>query len=201
MKVPRATPQETIEALLDASGRSLLPLSYRFMQHRDDQDRGVPGPLAAFVTAHNNRGLHQYLLAHAAASGGQFDVTRDSRVWARALGLAADKASSRAAVSKGWAWLERLKLIRRGRRGRLARITLLSDDGLGDPYKHPFDQRPRQDYITLPRRRVPDCVREAAGNSLKIGKHAIAALLMKPVERGREKLFVIHMRTPMLQEN
>jgi len=150
MKVPRATPQETIEALLDASGRSLLPLSYRFMQHRDDQDRGVPGPLAAFVTAHNNRGLHQYLLAHAAASGGQFDVTRDSRVWARALGLAADKASSRAAVSKGWAWLERLKLIRRGRRGRLARITLLSDDGLGDPYKHPFDQRPRQDYITLP---------------------------------------------------
>jgi hypothetical protein len=149
-KVQRATPQETIEALLEESRRSVLPLSYRFIQRRDSQDRGVPGPLAAFVTAHNNRGLHQYLLAHAAASGGQFEVTRDSRVWARALGLADDRESARAAVSKGWAWLERARLIRRGRRGRLAQITLLSDDGSGEPYRHPYDQKPKQDYITLP---------------------------------------------------
>ena len=91
MKVPRATSQETIEALLKTSGRDLLPLSYRFIQHRDAQDKGIPGPLALFVKAHNNRGLHQYLLAHAAASAGQFEVTRDSRVWARALGLAEGK--------------------------------------------------------------------------------------------------------------
>jgi len=102
------------------------------------------------VTAHNNRGLHQYLLVHAAASGGAFEVTRDSRIWARALGLAENKESSRAAVSKGWGWLERARLIRRDRRGRLAQITLLSDDGSGKPYRHPYDQKPRQDYIALP---------------------------------------------------
>lgn len=150
MQVQRATSQETIEALLDESDRPFLPLSYRFMQLRDDQDKGVPGPLAAFVTAHNNRGLHQYLLAHAAASGGAFEVTRDSRIWARALGLAEDKESSRAAVSKGWRWLERAKLIRRDRRGRLAQITLLSDDGSGRPYQHPSKQKPRQSFIRLP---------------------------------------------------
>ena len=44
MKVPRATSLETIEALLEASGRDILPLSYRFVQHRDPQDRGVPDP-------------------------------------------------------------------------------------------------------------------------------------------------------------
>lgn len=150
MRVPRATQQETVEALLEASGRNVLPLSYRFIQHRDDRDKGIPGPLAAFVTAHNFRGLHQYLLAHAAASGGDFEVTHDSRVWARALGMAEDREASRAAVSKGWAWLERAKLIRRKRRGRLAQITLLSDDGSGRPYRHPYDEKPRQTYIALP---------------------------------------------------
>jgi hypothetical protein len=148
MAAPRATTQQTIEALLEASKRNLLPLSYRFVQHRDTQDKGVAGPIAAFVKAHNLRGLHQYLLAHAAASGGAFEVTRDSRVWARALGLDDERPSSRAAVSKGWSWLEQRKLIRRERKGRLAKITLLSDDGSGDAYRHPFDQR--QPYITLP---------------------------------------------------
>lgn len=148
MKVQRATSQQTIDALLGASGRELLPLSYRFVQHRSAEDKGIPGPLAQFVKAHNLRGLHQYLLAHAAASGGEFEVTRDSRVWARALALDEERASSQAAVSKAWNWLERKKLIRRGRRGRLSKITLLSDDGSGDPYRHPVDQG--QAYLALP---------------------------------------------------
>ena len=148
MKVIRATAQQTIEALLEGSNREVLPLSYRFMQHRDEQNRGVPGPLAGFVGAHNLRGLHLYLLAHAAASGGGFEVTRDSRVWARALGLVEEKESSRAAVSKAWAWLERAQLVERERRGRLAQITLLNDDGSGTPYSHPYDQG--VPYIALP---------------------------------------------------
>ena len=147
-KVDRANTQQTIEALLQASKRDLLPLSYRFVQHRTNEDKGVAGPLAAFVGSHNLRGLHQYLLAHAAASGGDFEVTRDSRVWARALALDEEKASSRAAVSKGWSWLEQKKLIRRGRRGRLSQITLLNDDGSGAQYRHPADLN--QPYLALP---------------------------------------------------
>lgn len=148
MNVPRATSQQTIEALLKASKRELLPLSYRFVQHRTQDDKGIAGPLADFVKAHNLRGLHQYLLAHAAASGGEFEVTRDSRIWARALSLDEERASSRAAISKGWNWLEQRKLIQRGRRGRLSKITLLSDDGSGSPYEHPYDQD--QAYLALP---------------------------------------------------
>jgi hypothetical protein len=144
----RADTRQTVEALLQASKRDLLPLSYRFVQHRTNEDKGVGGPLAEFVKAHNLRGLHQYLLAHAAASGGEFEVTRDSRIWARALALDEEKASSRAAVSKGWSWLEQKGLIRRARRGRLSQITLLSDDGSGDPYRHPADLS--QPYLALP---------------------------------------------------
>jgi hypothetical protein len=148
VKITRATTQQTIEALLEASKRPGLPLSYRFVQHRNSDDRGVPGPLAGFVKAHNLRGLHQYLLIHAAASGGDFEVTRDSRVWARALALDEEAGSSRAAVSKGWGWLEQRGLIQRGRRGRLAMITLLNDDGSGSPYQHPADLG--QPYLALP---------------------------------------------------
>lgn len=147
-KIKRATAEQTIEALLQASKRDLLPLSYRFVQHRTKQDKGVAGPLASFVSAHNLRGLHQYLLAHASASGGEFEVTRDSRIWARALALDEEKASSQAAVSKGWSWLEQKKLIRRGRRGRLSKITLLSDDASGAPYRHPADLG--EPYLALP---------------------------------------------------
>jgi hypothetical protein len=147
-KVQRATTQQTIEALLQASKRDVLPLSYRFVQHRTKEDKGIAGPLAEFVKAHNLRGLHQYLLAHAAASGGEFEVSRDSRIWARALALNEEKSSSRAAVSKGWNWLEQRKLISRGRRGRLSKITLLSDDGSGSRYQHPADLS--QPYLALP---------------------------------------------------
>ena len=148
VKVERASTQQTIEALLQASKRDVLPLSYRFVQHRTDEDKGIAGPLAEFVKAHNLRGLHQYFLAHAAASGGEFEVTRDSRIWARALGLDDEKASSRAAVSKGWNWLAQRGLIERGRRGRLAKITLFRDDASGLPYQHPADLK--QPYLALP---------------------------------------------------
>ena len=42
-KVQRATTQQTIEALLQASKRDVLPLSYRFVQHRTKEDKGTQG--------------------------------------------------------------------------------------------------------------------------------------------------------------
>jgi hypothetical protein len=144
----RATQKQTIEALLENSKRDSLPLAHLFVQHRTEDDRGTAGPLASFVSAHHQRALELYLLAHAAASGGDFDVAYDSRVWARVLGLSEARASSRNAISRIWAWLERRRLIERSRTGRLARITLLSDDASGDPYQHPFDQD--RAYLSLP---------------------------------------------------
>lgn len=148
MTTKKATQQTTIEALLDSSQRDILPLAHLFVQHRTPEDRGVPGPLSWFVQAHHERGLQQYLLAHAVASGGKWDVAHDSRVWARALGLSDKHPSGRNAISRTWKWLDRHSLITRSRRGRLSKITLLYDDGSGRPYVHPNDRGDR--YLTLP---------------------------------------------------
>lgn len=144
----RATQQSTIEALLDASNRSHLPLAHLFVQHRDKQNRGIPGPLSEFVRAHHERALHQYLLTHAAASGGDWGIAYESPVWGRALGLSATHASTRNAISRNWAWLVRRRFIRRSRSGRLSKITLLYDDGSGRRYKHPSERNDQ--YLQLP---------------------------------------------------
>lgn len=107
-----------------------------FVQKRTAGGRPGPGPLASFVRSHHNRGLDQYLLFHAAASGEKFGVTRPAKVWARALGFGATP-SALSAVSKNWAWLEREQLIARSRRGRMSLITLLKEDGSGSQYLHP----------------------------------------------------------------
>jgi len=139
-----ATPQQTIDALLDLSKRDHLPLARTFVQQRSADGKPRPGPLAEFVGAHHERALQQYLLVHAVASAeseaGAWSVARDSRVWARALGLPERSRSAREAISKNWAWLEERKLIARGRRARLSDVRLLYDDGSGQPYEHPVDR-------------------------------------------------------------
>jgi hypothetical protein len=149
MSSKRATSQSTVEAFLDASLRDHLPLAHDFVQRRSKQDKGVPGPLSKFVSAHHERALQQYLLAHAAASGGNWDIAYESRVWVRALGLSETHLSARNAISRNWRWLEeQAKLIKRSRTGRLSRITLLRDDGSGRSYKHPAGLNLR--YLQLP---------------------------------------------------
>lgn len=144
-----ASSQQTIEALLDLSERDALPLARAFVQQRDQHGAVVPGPLSMFVRYRRFMALQQYLLFHAVASGGSFDVARDSRIWARAMDMDPRRASARAAVSKNWAWLEEHKLVRRARRGRLVNVTLLRDDGSGRPYDgHPWQRR--EPYSKLP---------------------------------------------------
>jgi hypothetical protein len=144
-----ATSHETVEALLRASKRDHLPLRSTFLQGRGTRRDDVqPGPLADFVRAHRNRTLELYLLVHAVCSGGDYAVARDSRIWARALGLGSTP-SALSAVSKSWRWLEARALIRRSRAGRLSRIELLREDGSGLPYGHPANEKDTW-YFPLP---------------------------------------------------
>lgn len=143
-----ATQEKTVAALLDAAKRDHLPLSVSFLQTKTRAGRPRPSVLAAFVRTGAERPLAQYLLAHAAASGTDFGVARDSRIWARALGLDFRLSASRTTVSKNWAWLERHRLIRRERRGRLSKVILLRDDGSGRAYKHPH--KLGEAYLQLP---------------------------------------------------
>jgi hypothetical protein len=104
--------------------------------------------MAEIVRRGRERALEQYLLAVTWGSAAPYDVTRDSRIWARAVGLP-DNASGRAAVSRSWSLLRELRLVRVTRRKRLASVTLLREDGLGRAYSHP-SKDPRPSYLQLP---------------------------------------------------
>lgn len=73
-----------------------------------------------------------------------WDTVRESAVWARALGLG-DETYGRDAVSKCWGKLAELKLIRRERESKQAKITTLAEDGSGGAYTSPTGN-----YFTLP---------------------------------------------------
>jgi hypothetical protein len=85
------------------------------------------------------------------ASAEPWDVTRDARVWARALGLQQDVDLGVSAVSRAWRRLDQdHSLIRRERRGRLAKITALREDGLGGPYHYPKGSGREETYFKIP---------------------------------------------------
>jgi hypothetical protein len=137
---PPAPPshRETILALLTQSRRETLPLRKAFVQQPPGSSSRV-GPLADFVTRHDDRALCAYLFLHALASGGDWTCTYPSETWARVLNLSetCDDASAKAAVSKVLKRLEDRKLISRRRVGRRTEITLLLEDGSGEPYTRP----------------------------------------------------------------
>lgn len=133
---------DTVEAILLKSRRETIPMRTAFVQIRVRQ-RPHPGPLAAFVRAHDHRGLLLYLLFLAAASTPPWDVALPSTVWGRAIGLQGSTG-----VSKAWRRLADRRLIERGRKGRQASIVALKEDGSGAPYSHPG--RVRESYFQIP---------------------------------------------------
>jgi len=144
---PTATQEETIQAILDESKRpGRVPVRNSFCQLGRGQTTR-PGPLAAFVRRGRDTALSQYLVLLAWASAAPFDVRRDSRIWARAVGLASD-SSGRTAVSRNWAFLSDNKLVAVERKARLARVTLLREDGTGRGYVHP--SRTGSGYFQIP---------------------------------------------------
>ncbi len=143
---PKPSRSATIEAILDASDRSTVPIRTSFIQGRDADGNPVPGPLSALVRRGRDSTFEQYLLLHAWASGGEFDARRDSRVWARALGLSPDEAGRRT-VGRNWKILRALGLVDAQRAGREIRAVLLREDGSRSAYRHPHQDH--QPYLQL----------------------------------------------------
>jgi hypothetical protein len=143
------TQEETIQDLLERSGRGFVPIRKSFVQHgRGKQTKA--GPLASFVTGHDERGLDMYLLAHAIASREPWDCDFPSDMWVRALdlGSTATPPAARGAVSKVLKRLEERKLIVRRRGGRSIYFRLLKEDGSEDPYRHPVNTG--ENWLRLP---------------------------------------------------
>lgn len=141
----RATSHQTIDAIVESAKRGAIPVRHSFIQN---QDRAAPraGPLAAFVSNGDRTGLLLYLLVLTKASSEPWDVALHSEVWARALGLAdPGSAAARGRVSKAWRRLAERNLVQRSRRHRYAVLSLLREDGSGEPY-----ERPKRSFIQVP---------------------------------------------------
>jgi hypothetical protein len=143
--------QERVKLLLELTRRRIVPIRNSFVQ----QGRGrstTPGPLAKFLTGHDDRGLEAYLLVHAMASAEPWNCRLPSQAWVGALGLNDDAEidSARTAVSKTMRRLEDRKLIIRQRSSRLSDLILLKEDGTGDPYERPNSNRIDDRYFQLP---------------------------------------------------
>jgi hypothetical protein len=133
MKPPVASTKDTLAWFLETSKRQgYVPIHKVFVQHgRGKATHG--GPLARFVSAGRERALDLYLLLLLRTAGEGKKIALPSGVWSRAINLGSSGTAANA-VSKQWSWLAQQKLIERGRRGRLAEITVLHEDGSGDEY-------------------------------------------------------------------
>jgi hypothetical protein len=142
--------QDAITALLERSGREGVPIRRSFTQQR--QRGGGPGPLAGFVRERRRRAFDLYLLLHAAASAAPYDVTLESTVWARLLGMTS--GSPAALITRQWNWLQEQQLISSKRVDKLRSVQLLREDGSGGAYTHPGvgagNRKPEGDYFTVP---------------------------------------------------
>lgn len=140
---------ETIGMLLDRSQRPTrtVPIRNTFVQ-QGAQRSPKPGPLATLVKHRDDRALGLFLIALAVASGGDHSVTEWATTWARTFGVFKE-TPGRAAVSRAWNRLEKLKLIKR-QRAELGktRVTLLREDGSGNEYRHAH--RSSERYFQLP---------------------------------------------------
>ena len=143
--------QATLIDMLKQSGRGIVPIRKTFVQQGERGNR-VPGPLATFVGTHDQRALDAYLFVHALASAEPWNCDYPAGMWVRAFGLTdtAEPASARSAVSKVMKRLEDRQLISRSRAGRKASITLLKEDGSGDPYEHPHKAGDGENWLQLP---------------------------------------------------
>lgn len=140
-----ATPHDTVDAIVEASRRKAFPLRRAFLQQKQGGETR-PGPLARFVSAGDRMGLLLYFLAVTKASQEPWDVSLHSAVWARALDLPLpDTATARGRVSKAWSRLADRNLVIRARKGRLASVTLLREDGSGSVYT-----RPERAFVNVP---------------------------------------------------
>jgi hypothetical protein len=139
-----------------ARGRTAVPLRKAFVQKPPGAECRH-GPLKQFVANGDTRGLRAYLIIVAATShahDGSWTTTLDSAVWARLMDI--DQSATGPAVRTGaiktLRRLENRKLIAcSGARGSTqVAVTLLREDGSGEPYTRPDGSTEADRFLRLP---------------------------------------------------
>lgn len=153
-----ATPTETRAALLKRSKRSAAPIRKIFVQ-RPQGEAVRHSVLKTFVNNGDHRGLKAYLFLMAINSNGDdpdvgWSTTLALSTWARAFDTTIEVPSSATtAVTKTLTRLLDRNLIERGRAGRArqVKVTILREDGSGQPYTHPAKETGIEGrYLRLP---------------------------------------------------
>jgi len=148
MEKPQVTQLDTVLALVEKSKRRTGPrLRKTFLRKEQGKKQFSGGPLSWFVQRHDDRALDAYLLLQLVAVDEPFDVWFHNKVWGRALDISG--SSGFAAVSRVWTRLVAMQLIRRRRERSQPVITLLQEDGSGDPYT-PITGTADEPYLTIP---------------------------------------------------
>ena len=138
-----ATTHQTVDAIAESTAREAFPLRRTFIQQKGAEQ---PPRLATFVSAGDRTALLLYFLALTKASQEPWDVSMHSAIWARALGFSEPNSlGARSRLSKAWSRLVMRRLVVRARQNRLAKYTLLCEDGSGRPY-----DRPKKAYVNMP---------------------------------------------------
>ncbi|MGK2938444.1 MAG: hypothetical protein ACSLFR_11665 [Solirubrobacteraceae bacterium] len=157
-----ATPDETLADLLDRSKRSSVPIRRSFL--RAEEQPQQPGPLAKFVRGRRALALDLWLLLHAGAAGGDWDVRQPAMSWARMLDMP-QTGSSETTVSRNWSWLEERRLVRTERVHRVRNVYLLREDGSGRPFTRPTGSG--RGFFKLPYAYFADRIHKDLGLSAK----------------------------------
>lgn len=153
MQENKATARDTRTAVLKRSIRANVPLRKTFVQ----APKGAVsrhGPLKEFVTGRDLRGLKAYLMIVAACSNGDsgWSTTHDSAVWARMMDIE-QTATEQSARTGAWRTLRRLeqrRLITCHRTGTKITVTLLREDGSGQPYDRPSGKTEEDRFLQIP---------------------------------------------------
>lgn len=151
-----ATPAETRIDFLKRATRTSVPIRNVFVQQpRNAPSR--PGMLHHLVRSSDRRALRAYTIILAYTSKENDDgwtTTLDSGLWARSFGATEtlDLPAARTAAERTLARLAKLKLIsyRRQRGSPNISVTLLREDGSGDPYDRPNGRSVADRFFSLP---------------------------------------------------
>lgn len=155
VRPPAPTPSETRLAALKRAKRTAVPIRSSFVQlPRSSATR--PGPLHKLVQTGDRRALLAYLIVLGVTSAerdGTWYTRFDTAVWARLFGTTehATMASARTAVVRTLKRLRDLELLDYYRpRGSVnVTVTLLREDGTGEPYTKPDGDAEADRYFTV----------------------------------------------------
>ncbi|UWE10207.1 hypothetical protein [Actinacidiphila bryophytorum] len=154
---PKVSGRDTRKAVLERGTRPNVPLRSVFVQ-APLGSASRHGRLKEFVRRSDLRALRAFLIVVACCSKENADgwtTTHDSAVWARLLdtGVAATDQAARTAA---WRTFKRLqddhRLVRCTRKpgSKMISVTLLREDGSGEPYTRPDGKTPADRFINIP---------------------------------------------------